>query len=155
MAEGGNYYKYKPLENDGSNEEEEEDEEEEVNRTHPFDPQVRHPLLAVVRKYKCKLCSTRSPACQTLLLMQKPLLVVVLIEHKSRLEKAYDFIQKKFPNVSFEALGPLFIGRTKGNEDSVVWLDKDSKEKRVFKKRGTDFKKIFPKNFPKNFKKVF
>ena len=80
---------------------------------------------------------------------------LVSIEHKSRLEKAFDFIQRKFQNVSLEKLGPLFIGSTKGNEDSVVWLDKDLKEKRIFKKRGTDFKKDFPQEFPEEFQKGF
>ena len=53
-----------------------DDEEEDMKRTRLTQPglsnQVRHPLLTTgVKKLKCKLCSTSSPACLTLL-MKKP-----------------------------------------------------------------------------------
>ena len=77
MAEGGDHCGLKDTDlDDLLDEKDDSDDEKEVNRTRPFQPDEPGAASIAERQQKCKLCSTSSPACLTLL-MKKPLCSVI------------------------------------------------------------------------------
>ena len=164
MAQGGDYYKYKPLENYGADEEKEEDEEkekdeeEEVNRTRPFDPpgatSTPRPgeeiQMQTMQDEKSGLPDTTSYA-ETSFGGDE----LVSIEHKSTLEKAYEFIQKSSQTCPLRPWAHYLLAILREMKILLFGLTKIQKRKEFSRKGAQILKKHFPQEFPDKFQKGF
>lgn len=59
-----------------------------------------------------------------------------------RLEKAKDFVRKRFPRVDFGKLGPIGFSK-KGDGTEIVSFGPKGDESKIFKRGGSGFQKNF------------
>ena len=64
-------------------------------------------------------------------------------EKPELVDKAMDFIKRKFPRVNIPKLGPIRLGNKLGNENTIVQFGERGAENRIFRKDGKGFLKSF------------
>ena len=67
-------------------------------------------------------------------------------EKKSKVEKAIDFIKKRFPKADFRKIGPIAFSK-KGTKSEIVSLGPKGGETKIFKQDGSGFQKGSQTNF--------
>ena len=70
-------------------------------------------------------------------------------EKKSKVEKAIDFIKKRFPKADFRKIGPIAFSK-KGTKSEIVSLGPKGGETKIFKQDGSGFLKSFTDKFSKS-----
>ena len=63
------------------------------------------------------------------------------------LERAKEFIKRKFPRVNFGKLGPIGFSKKSGNETTIVSLGSRGDETEIFKKDGSGLLQKFTDKF--------
>ena len=153
MAEGGGEFGMDnpdldhDIDNDDNN-----DDDLMMRSTQPghFSPVQHPPPTMVVNNMKCKLCIMNRAAFQKHHMMKVYLCWVALLIKSDKpaiLERARDFIKKRFPRVDFGKLGPIGFGKKPGNENTIVSYGTRGGETEIFRKDGKDLLKKFKDKF--------
>ena len=143
MAEGGAEFGHDEREPLVDNTDDRGDDEQEVDRTQPFQPGASSTPYNRGEQIEMQTMQHEQsglPSSEEI-----PLLGDLLDpdDKQSRLERAKDFIRKKFPRVDFRKLGPINFGKKQGNENTIVSFGSRGGETPIFRKDGSGLLKSF------------
>jgi len=150
MAEGGGDFGYDDKNLDYRiDHDDDDDDEEEVNTTQPFQPGTASTPYHGGEEMEMQTRQhEKSGGPATSYDENIPLLGDWLIpeEKQSRLDRAKDFISKRFPRVDFGKLGPIGFSK-KGNEIEIVSFGPKGGKSKIFKSDASGFLKSFTDKF--------
>ena len=153
MAEGGGEFgidnpdlDYK-LDNDGDDK-----SDQEVDTTLPFQPGAASTPYHGGEQHEMQtMRQEQSGLPDTSYDVEAPLLsdFVNPEEKQGKVNKAIDFIKKRFPRVDLKKLGPIGFSK-KGKQSEIVSFGPKGGETQIFKKDGSGFLKAFTDKFSKS-----
>jgi len=153
MAEGSGEFGYKDLELDNRLDHDSDDGEQEVDTTHPFQPGVAstpyqpgNPYHGGEQTEMSTFPHEKSGLPDTSYQEEIPLLgdFIHPDEENDMIEEGCENIKKAYPNANGAKLGPIKLGKEKGNLTSHV-VKPGKKEYRLFQKDGVTLQKSFIK----------
>ena len=156
MAEGGEFGMDQPdLDHDidHDDDDDDDDDEQEANRTQPFRPGMVSTPYHGGEHHEMQTMQHEQSGLPETSFDEIPSLGGFIHEDEkpALLERARDFIKKKFPRVDFGKLGPIGFSKKPGNETTIVSLGARGGETEIFRKdRGGGLLKKFTDKFKKS-----
>ena len=151
MAEGGEFGMDQPdLDHDIDHDDDDDDDEQEANRTQPFQPGTVSTPYHGGEQYEMQTMQhEQSGLPETSFDEEIPLLgsFIHQDDKPALLERARDFIKRRFPRVDFGKLGPIGFSKRPGNETTIVSFGTKGGETEIFKKDGKGLYKKFTDKF--------
>jgi len=145
MAEGGHFgYDDPYLDDKIDHDDDDDDDEEEVNRTQPFNPGRESTPYHDGEQYEMQTMHDEHTGMDEISYVETPLIgdFISPEEKQSRVDRAIDFIKKRFPKVDLKKLGPIGFSK-KGAQADIVSFGSKGGESVIFKKDGSGFLKSF------------
>jgi len=150
MSEGGDYFGHDnpildhDIDNDGD-----DDDEQEVNRTQPFQPGAASTPYHGGEQIQMQTKMHEQSGLPDNSYAETPLLsdFVHADEKKKNVERAYDYIKRRFPKVDLKKLGPIGFGKKQSTHADIVSYGPKGGETPIFKKDGSGFQKSFTDKF--------
>ena len=121
-----------------------DDEETVFNTTQPFQPDAAStPYHGGEQIEMHTMPQEQSGLPETSFDEDIPLLEVFIHEDdkKAKLDRAREFIKRRFPKVDFKKLGSIKFGKESGNENDIASLSTRGGETKIFKQDGKDLVK--------------
>ncbi|KAL9966910.1 hypothetical protein ACROYT_G025050 [Oculina patagonica] len=106
----------------------------------------RHPHPTMGVNKEMQTISTNRAGCQTHL-RRNTFWEAHQDDKPAMIDRAKDFIKRKFPKVNFAKLGPIGFSKKSGNETTIVSFGSKGGETEIFKKDGTGLLKKFTNKF--------
>ena len=150
MAEGGEFGMEQPdLDHDiDHDDDDDDDDEQEANRTQPFQPGTVSTPYHGGEQHEMQTMQHEQSGLPETSFDEIPSLgdFIDQDEKPALLERARDFIKRRFPRVDFGKLGPIGFSKRFGNETTIVSFGTRGGETEIFRKdRGGLLKKITDK----------
>ena len=123
MAEGGGDFGIDQPVLDHHIDHDDDDDEKEADRTRPFQPAATSSPYHDGEQHEMQTMHHERSGLPEISFDESILLLEGFINQDDKptlLEKARDFIKKKFPRVDFRKLGPIGFGKKPGNETTIV-----------------------------------
>ena len=141
MAEGGGEFGMDnpDLDHDIDNDDNNDDSDDEVDTTRPFQPGTASTPYHGGEQYEMQtMRHEQSGLPETSYDESIPLLgsFTHQDDKPAMVERAKDFIKKRFPRVDFGKLGPIGFGKKPGNENTIVSYGTRGGETEIFRKDG-------------------
>ena len=153
MAEGGEFGMEQPdLDHDidHDDDDDDDDDEQEANRTQPFQPgTVSTPYHGGEQHEMQTMQHKQSGLPETSFDEDIPLLggFIHQDDKPAYLERARDFIKRRFPRVDFGKLGPIGFSKKPNNDTTIVSFGTKGGETEIFRKDGKGLLKKFTDKF--------
>ena len=153
MAEGGGEFgmDQPDLDHDiDHDDDDDDDDDEQVNTTRPFQPGTASTPYHGGEQHEMQTMQhEQSGLPETSFDESIPLLgsFTHQDDKPALLERARDFIKKRFPRVDFGKLGPIGFGKKPGNENTIVSYGTRGGETEIFRKDGKGLLKKFTDKF--------
>ena len=153
MAEGGEFGMDQPdLDHDidHDDDDDDDDDEQETNRTQPFQPGTSSTPYHGGEQHEVQTMQhEQSGLPETSFDEDIPLLgdFIHQDDKPALLERARDFIKRRFPRVDFAKLGPIGFSKKPGNETTIVSFGTKGGETEIFKKDGKGLYQKFINKF--------
>ena len=121
-----------------------DDDEQETNRTQPFQPGTVSTPYHGGEQHEMQTMHHEQSGLPETSFDETPLLTGFIHQDDkpAYLERARDFIKRKFPRVDFRKLGPIGFSKKPGNDTTIVSFGTRGGETEIFRKMG----KVFSKN---------
>ena len=154
MAEGGGEFGMDnpDLDYDIDNDDNNDDSDDEVDTTRPFQPGTASTPYHGGEQYEMQtMHHEQSGLPETSYDESIPLLgsFTHQDDKPAMVERARDFIKKRFPKVDFGKLGPIGFGKKPGNENTIVSYGTRGGETEIFRKDGKGLLKRFQRQVQK------
>ena len=145
MAEGGEFGMDQPdLDHrlDHDDDDDDDDDEQEAKRTQPFQPGTASTPYHGGEQHEMQTMQHEQSGLPETSFDEIPLLGSFTHQQDKPaiLERARDFIKRRFPRVDFGKLGPIGFGKKPGNENTIVSYGTRGGETEIFKKFTDKFK---------------
>ena len=151
MAEGGEFGMYQPdLDHDiDHDDDDDDDDEQESNRTQPFQPGTVSTPYHGGEQHEMQTMQHEQSGLPETSFDEIPLLTGFIHQDDkpAYLERARDFIKRRFPRVDFGKLGPIGFSKKPGNETTIVSFGTKGGETEIFKKDGKGLYQKFINKF--------
>ena len=152
MAEGGEFGMDQPdLDHDidHDDDDDDDDDEQEANRTQPFQPGTASTPYHGGKEHEMQTMQHEQSGLPETSFDEIPLLGSFTHQQDKPaiLERARDFIKRRFPRVDFGKLGPIGFGKKPSNENTIVSYGTRGGETEIFRKDGKDLLKKFKDKF--------
>ena len=151
MAEGGEFGMDQPdLDYGIDHNDDDDDDEQEANRTQPFQPYTASTPYHGVEQHEMQTMQyEQSGLPETSFDENIPLLggFIHQDDKPALVERAKEFIKKRFPRVDFVKLGPINFSKKPGNETTIVLFGTKGGETDIFRKDGKGLLKKFTDKF--------
>ena len=148
MAEGGEFGMDQP-DLDHRLDYDDDDDEQETNRTQPFQPGTVSTPYHGGEQHEMQTMQHEQSGLPETSFDEIPSLGSFI--HKddkpALLERAKDFIKRRFPRVEFKKLDPIGFSKKPGNETTIVSLGRYGGETEIFRKDGKGHLKKFTDKF--------
>ena len=153
MAEGGKFGMDQPdldhnIDHD-DDDDDDDDDEQEANRTQPFQPGTASTPYHGGEQHEMQTMQHEQSGLPETSFDEIPLLGSFTHQQDKPaiLERARDFIKRRFPRVDFGKLGPIGFGKKPGNGNTIVSYGTRGGETEIFRKDGKDLLKKFKDKF--------
>ena len=150
MAEGGEFGVDQPdLDHRLDYDDDDDDDEQETNRTQPFQPGTVSTPYHGGEQHEMQTMHHEYSGLPETSFDETPLLTGFIHqdEKPAYLERARNFIKRKFPRVDFRKLGPIGFSKKPGNDTTIVSFGTRGGETEIFKKDGKSLLKNFTDKF--------
>ena len=150
MAGGGKFGIDQPdLDHDIDHDDDDDDDEQEANRTQPFQPGTVSTPYHGGEQHEMQTMQHEQSGLPETSFDEIPLLgsFIHQDDKPALLERARDFIKRRFPRVDFGKLGPIGFSKRPGNETTIVSFRTKGGETEIFKKDGRGLYKKFTDKF--------
>ena len=152
MAEGGGEFGNRDpildydIDNDGD---EDDDEEQEINTTGRFQPGAASTPYHGGEQIQMQTMQQEHSGLPDTSYEETPLLGDFFSPEakKSHVDKAHEYIKRKFPRVDFKKLGPIGFGKKQNTRGNIVSYGPKGGETPIFKQDGSGFLKSFTDKF--------
>ncbi|KAL9976402.1 hypothetical protein ACROYT_G013700 [Oculina patagonica] len=152
MAEGGGEFGYDDPDLDQDldhNSDNDDEEEQEVDTTRPFQPGSASTPYPGGEQHEMQTMQHEQSGLPDTSYEETPLLgsFIHQDDKPAMIDRAKDFIKRKFPKVNFAKLDPIGFSKKSGNETTIVSFGSKGGETEIFKKDGTGLLKKFTDKF--------
>ena len=151
MAEGGEFGMDQPdLDHDiDHDDDDDDDDEQEANRTQPFQPGTASTPYHGGEQHEMQTMQHEQSGLPETSFDEIPLLTGFIHQDDkpAYLERARDFIKKRFPRVDFGKLGPIGFSKKPNNDTTIVSFGTKGGETEIFRKDGKGLLKKFTDKF--------
>ena len=152
MAEGGEFGMDQPdLDHDidHDDDDDDDDDEQEVNTTRPFQPGTASTPYHGGEQHEMQTMQHEQSGLPETSFDEIPSLggFIHQEDKPALLERARDFIKRRFPRVDFGKLGPIGFSKKPGNETTIVSFGTKGGETEIFKKDGIGLYQKFINKF--------
>ena len=150
MAEGGEFGMEQPDLDNRLDHDDKDDEQEVVNTTRPFQPGTASTPYHGGEEIEMQTMQQEQSGLQEISFDEDIPLLGSFIHQDDKpalLERAKDFIKRRFPRVDFGKLDPIGFSKKPGNETTIVSLGKKGGETDIFRKDGKGLLKKFTDKF--------
>ena len=151
MAEGGEFGMEQPdLDHDiDHDDDDDDDDEQEANRTQPFQPGTVSTPYHGGEQHEMQTMQHEQSGLPETSFDETPLLTGFIHQDDkpAYLERARDFIKRKFPRVDFRKLGPIGFSKKPGNDTTIVSFGTRGGETEIFRKDGKGLLQKFKDKF--------
>ena len=146
MAEGGEFGMDQP---DLDHRLDYDDDEQETNRTQPFQPGTVSTPYHGGEQHEMQTMHHEQSGLPETSFDETPLLTGFIHQDDkpAYLERARDFIKRKFPRVDFRKLGPIGFSKKPGNDTTIVLFGTRGGETEIFRKDGKGLLQNFKDKF--------
>ena len=126
-----------------------DDDEQEANRTQPFQPGTVSTPYHGGEQHEMQTMQHEQSGLPETSFDETPLLTGFIHQDDkpAYLERARDFIKRRFPRVDFGKLGPIGFSKKPGNETTIVSFGTKGGETDIFRKDGKGLLKKFKDKF--------
>ena len=151
MAEGGEFGYDDPELDHDLDHDDDDDSDEEVDTTRPFQPTEASTPYHRREQHEMQTMQHEQSGLPDTSYYETPLLSDFLDdeEKKSKVDRAIDFIKRRFPRVDLTKLGPIGLSK-KGARAEIVSFGPQHGETQIFRKDGSGFLKSFTDKFKKS-----
>ena len=150
MAEGGEFGMEQPdLDHRLDYDDDDDDDEQETNRTQPFQPGTVSTPYHGGEQHEMQTMHHEYSGLPETSFDETPLLTGFIHQDDkpAYLERARDFIKRKFPRVDFRKLGPIGFSKKPGNDTTIVSFGTRGGETEIFRKDGKGLLQKFKDKF--------
>ncbi|KAL9969145.1 hypothetical protein ACROYT_G021321 [Oculina patagonica] len=152
MAEGGGEFGYEDHDLDRDldhNSDNDDEEEQEVDTTRPFQPGEASTPYHGGEQHEMQTMQHEQSGLPDTSYEETPFLgsFIHQDDKPAMIDRAKDFIKRKFPKVNFAKLDPIGFSKKSGNETTIVSFGSKGGETEIFKKDGTGLLKKFTDKF--------
>ena len=152
MAEGGEFGMDQPdLDHDidHDDDDDDDDDEQEVNTTRPFQPGTVSTPYHGGEQHEMQTMQHEQSGLPETSFDETSLLsgFIHQDDKPAYLERARDFIKRRFPRVDFGKLGPVGFSKRPGNETTIVSFGTKGGETEIFNKNGKGLYQKFTDKF--------
>ncbi|KAL9985910.1 hypothetical protein ACROYT_G008364 [Oculina patagonica] len=152
MAEGGGEFGYEDhdLDRDLDHNSDNDDEgEQEVDTTRPFQPGEASTPYHGGEQHEMQTMQHEQSGLPDTSYEETPFLgsFIHQDDKPAMIDRAKDFIKRKFPKVNFAKLGPIGFSKKSGNETTIVSFGSKGGETEILKKDGSGLLKKFTDKF--------
>ena len=153
MAEGGEFGMDQPdLDHDidHDDDDDDDDDEQEANRTQPFQPGTASTPYHGGEQHEMQTMQHEQSGLPETSFDEETLCWTGFIhqdENQRYLERARDFIKRRFPKVDFGKLGPIGFSKKPNNDTTIVSFGTKGGETEIFRKDGKGLLKKFTDKF--------
>ncbi|KAL9955734.1 hypothetical protein ACROYT_G037101 [Oculina patagonica] len=152
MAEGGGEFGYddhdldKDLDHNSDNDDK---EEQEVDTTRPFQPGSASTPYHGGEQHEMQTMQHEQSGLPDTSYVETPLLgsFIHQDDKPAMIDRAKDFIKRKFPKVNFAKIGPIGFSKKPGNDTTIVSFGAKGGETEILKKDGSGLLKKFTDKF--------
>ena len=152
MAEGVHFgYDDRDLDDKLDHDGDDDDDEQEVDTNRPFQPGAASTPYHGGEQHEMQTMQYEQSGLPDTSYDETPLLgnFIGPEERQSKVDRAIDFIKKRFPKVELKKLGPIGFSKKGARADIVLFGPKGGKNQ-IFKKGSSDFLKSFTDKFSKS-----
>ena len=134
---------------DHDDDDDDDDDEQEANRTQPFQPGTVSTPYHGGEQHEMQTMQHEQSGLPETSFDETPLLTGFIHQDDkpAYLERARDFIKRRFPRVDFGKLGPIGFSKKPGNETTIVSFGTKGGETDIFRKDGKGLLKKFKDKF--------
>ena len=152
MAEGGGEFgmDQPDLDHDiDHDDDDDDDDDDEVNTTRPFQPGTASTPYHGGEQHEMQTMQHEQSGLPETSFDETPLLTGFIHEDEkpAYIQRARDFIKRRFPRVDFVKLGPIGFSKKPGNDTTIVSFGTRGGETEIFKKDGKGLLKKFTDKF--------
>ncbi|KAL9981686.1 hypothetical protein ACROYT_G000073 [Oculina patagonica] len=152
MATGGGDFGFEDPDLDQDldhNSDNDDEEEEEVDTTRPFQPGEASTPYHGGEQHEMQTMQHEQSGLPDTSYEETPFLgsFIHQDDKPAMIDRAKDFIKRKFPKVNFAKLDPIGFSKKSGNETTIVSFGSKGGETEIFKKDGTGLLKKFTDKF--------
>ncbi|KAL9952238.1 hypothetical protein ACROYT_G039461 [Oculina patagonica] len=152
MAEGGGEFGYKDTDLDRDldhNSDNDDEEEQEVDTTRPFQPGEASTPYHGGEQHEMQTMQHEQSGLPDTSYVETPLLgsFIHQDDKPAMIDRAKDFIKRKFPKVNFAKIGPIGFSKKPGNDTTIVSFGAKGGETEILKKDGSGLLKKFTDKF--------
>ncbi|KAL9983791.1 hypothetical protein ACROYT_G006021 [Oculina patagonica] len=152
MAEGGGEFGYKDTDLDQDldhNSDNDDEEEQEVDTTRPFQPGEASTPYHGGEQHEMQTMQHEQSGLPDTSYVETPLLgsFINQDDKPAMIDRAKDFIKRKFPKVNFAKIGPIGFSKKPGNDTTIVSFGAKGGETEILKKDGSGLLKKFTDKF--------
>ncbi|KAL9987050.1 hypothetical protein ACROYT_G001285 [Oculina patagonica] len=152
MAEGGGEFGYKDTDLDRDldhNSDNDDEEEQEVDTTRPFQPGEASTPYHKGEQHEMQTMQHEQSGLPDTSYVETPLLgsFIHQDDKPAMIDRAKDFIKRKFPKVNFAKIGPIGFSKKPGNDTTIVSFGAKGGETEILKKDGSGLLKKFTDKF--------
>ncbi|KAL9973820.1 hypothetical protein ACROYT_G020323 [Oculina patagonica] len=152
MAEGGGAFGYEDHDLDRDldhNSDNDDEEEQEVDTTRPFQPGSASTPYHWGEQHEMQTMQHEQSGLPDTSYVETPLLgsFIHQDDKPAMIDRAKDFIKRKFPKVNFAKIGPIGFSKKPGNDTTIVSFGAKGGETEILKKDGSGLLKKFTDKF--------
>ncbi|KAL9951508.1 hypothetical protein ACROYT_G044178 [Oculina patagonica] len=152
MAEGGGDFGYEDHDLDQDldhNSDNDDEEEQEVDTTRPFQPGEASTPYHGGEQHEMQTMQHEQSGLPDTSYVETPLLgsFIHQDDKPAMIDRAKDFIKRKFPKVNFAKIGPIGFSKKPGNDTTIVSFGAKGGETEILKKDGSGLLKKFTDKF--------